>query len=363
MLANLAERIETATTADLKDKLTESYTWLEDREDFQLREVASNLESFIDYIKMGKGDPLSLEPLVKKIAEVRDGSLVLPECWTYLGKGGKGRISPKRLTAQDYTLAPSLVCDTLNTIRFKRDQLMEALRDEEWLMVERIPETLNEVFPREPGIRDEAYELRLMWRDAWDPFLTGQISTDLSGAYKIILAGGKVRLDNGEVRELEGIRPKFNQWDTDIRMSLAVEIARQTYRTRHTEAQRNLDGRRRGFSDGLLWTNTVGLFYIQALKEAGLTGLYVPVKFDRYSRNLSRATTQVQVTAGAVARKSDGFNIGFVMGQEVPEDGEYTMHDGMICVQEPADELRLGATDVDDELTNPVDISDVSVAM
>jgi hypothetical protein len=357
MLVDLAQRIDSEENADVKDKLTKAFVWLQDREDYQLREVASNLEHFIDYIKLGKGNPAVLEPLVSKMSDVRDSSLVLPECWTYLGRGGKGRISVARQMAQDYVLAPSLPCATLNAIRLERDKLVEALRDEEWMMVERIPESLNLSFPRDKGTYDEALELRMIWRDTWDPFLTGQTTIDVTSAYKIILNGGKVTLQSGEVIDVEGIRSKFNQWDPEIRMSLAVEVARQTYRTRHSTALRGDDGRRRGFSDGLLWTNTIGLFYIQAMKEAGLTGLYLPVKFDKYSRNLSRGSVQVKVIGGIVERLADGFMIGYVMDETNPEDGEYTMKDGMLCVQEPSEELTRSILDVEGDFLNPIDLS------
>lgn len=361
-LRSIAARIEKCTDVDEKAKLQRAYTWLENREDHQLRQVMSNLESFIDFIKMGKGDQSVLQEMVGKISDVSQNSLVYPECWTWLGRTGRGRVPATRLEAQDYILAPSLVCETLNTIRVERDKLMEALREEEWLMVQPIPAGLDVTFPRDSAIREEAFSLRSAWREAWDPFLTNQTLTDPDRAYKIILNGGTVKLRGGETIEVEGIRTQFNQWkspdpkdpDQDLRPMLATEIARQTYRTRHSEAQRNMDGRRRSFSDGLLWTNCVGLMYIQALKEAGLTGLYMPVKFDRYSTSLGRGTIEVKLLGGIVTRKSDNFLIGYTLGEETPEDGDYVMKDGMICVQEPDAELRESADEFDEVFDNPV---------
>jgi hypothetical protein len=102
-----------------------------------------------------------------------------------------------------------------------------------------------------------------------------------------------------------------------------------------------------------LWTNTVGLYYIQALKEAGLTGLYVPVRFDRHARHLGKGSVEVVVKCGMAIRASDGFVIGEVIGEE-PPDGDYFMMDGIVCIQEPSPELRQGFCETDEEFLNPV---------
>ncbi len=130
-------------------------------------------------------------------------------------------------------------------------------------------------------------------------------------------------------------------------------MPRQTYRTRYPTALKDARGNRRGFPDGLLWTNTVGLYYIQALQEAGLTGLYVPVRFDRHARHLHKGTVEVVVKCGIAVRASDGFVIGEIIGEE-PPDGEYLMTDGMICIQQPSQELLQGVDVTDQEFLNPV---------
>jgi hypothetical protein len=244
-----------------------------------------------------------------------------------------------------------------------RDKLMEALRFEEWTMVDRIPETLNQAFARDTAIKDEAFDLRSWWRDVWTPFISKEIYMEPTEAYKLILAGGEITLKSGKNMKIEGLRSKFNQWDPELRVQLAVEIARQTYKGRKLEAERNDEGMRRGYADGLLWTNTVGLWYIEALKQAGLTGLYLPVRFDRYSNNLSRGIYEVCLIGGVVTLKDNGMMLGYTIGEETPEDGDFTMHDGMICVQEPNPELISSSTDVDDSFSDPVTFEDDLVSM
>ena len=360
MLRNLANRVEHATDAVEKAKLQKAFNDLSAFPEHPERTVLSNEEAFIDAIKMGKGDAAALHLLVAELSDLALTVPVYPECWTWLGRLNDangdpiGRIPAARRDAQDYVLAPSLICETLNEIRCERDLLLDALKEYEWTMVDRVPMTLNRAFPRDRGISDEAFELRSQWRKWWEPILNGQCQIQPGEARKILIDGGELLLTSGKRVRIDGVRKLFYQWeDADIRQHEAVEIARQTYRTRYPTAAKDAHGNRRGFPDGLLWTNTVGLYYIQALKEAGLTGLYVPVRFDRHARHLGTGTVEVVVKCGMAIRASDGFVIGEVIGEE-PPDGEYFMKDGMISIQEPSPELLQGICETDEEFLNPV---------
>jgi hypothetical protein len=360
MLRNLAIRAEHATDAAEKAKLQKAFNGLSAFPEHPERKVLSNEEAFIDAIKMGKGDSAALQLLVAELSDLALAVPVYPECWTWLGQlkdaNGDpiGRIPAARRDAQDFVLAPSLICETLNEIRGERDLLLDALKEFEWTMVDRVPTTLNRAFPRDRGISDEAFELRSQWRKWWEPILTGQCHIQPDEARKTLIEGGELLLNSGKRVKIDGVRKLFYQSeDADIRLHEAVEIARQTYRTRYPTAAKDAHGNRRGFPDGLLWTNTVGLYYIQALKEAGLTGLYVPVRFDRHARHLGTGTVEVVVKCGMAIRASDGFVIGEVIGEE-PPDGEYFMKDGMISIQEPSPELLQGICEADEEFLNPV---------
>jgi hypothetical protein len=360
MLHNLANRVEHATDAAEKAKLQKAFNGLSAFPEHPERKVLSNEEAFIDAIKMGKGDAAALQVLVAELSDLALTVPVYPECWTWLGRLNDangdpiGRIPAVRRDAQDYVLAPSLICETLNEIRRERDLLLDALKEFEWCMVDRVPMTLNRKFPRDRGISVEAFELRSQWRQWWEPILTGQCQIKPDESRRILIDGGELLLTSGKRVRIDGVRKLFYQWeDADIRLHEAVEIARQTYRTRYPTAAKDARGNRRGFPDGLLWTNTVGLYYIQALKEAGLTGLYVPVRFDRHARHLCKGTAEVVVKCGMAIRASDGFIIGEVIGEE-PPDGAYLMRGGTICIQEPSPELLQGIDVTDEEFLNPV---------
>lgn len=339
MLSNIADRIVDAIGDEEKQELRDAYDWLRARPDHILKDVAWILEGIIDYVKMGKGDPLVIEPLIKKIIDVRDNSKVIPTSFMIKNSKGRVRVTSKRLVDQDFITAPSLVCDTLNRIKFEADQLQEALIEEQWLNVDSIPETLNQAFPMDRAFRDEAIQLRNDWRDAFQ----NSENADLSIVYKSVIE--------------DVVRPSFNQWPAEIRVPLAVEHARLTYRGRKTEARRSENGRRQAYPDGLLWTNTIGLYYIKAMEEAELTGLYVPVQFDRWSRNYSRGTFGITVWFdGNVTITEDGTHLGTLMTNEYVQIGDYNMTNGMVTVKEPSEELYMDRNTINEDFNNPVEL-------
>lgn len=245
-------------------------------------------------------------------------------------------------------------------------------------MVQRPPESLRAVFPWNADIAAEAREIRTLWRDWWTPFIMEHNVTPSEKAYKIVTEGGVITLTDMDetgkknlVIDVQGIYPKFNAWDPQLRLDIAAEIAFQTYRSRHGEAAKSETGLWRGFADGALWSSVIGMWYIQALELAGLTGLYLPVRFDRYSSNLRKGTVQVIVVGGMVKKLADNTIIGYLIyDKPVPEtydedaeDGShkkgdtivYTMEDGIVTIKEPSTELTESVTELDETFTNPVE--------
>jgi hypothetical protein len=341
MLTDIADRIVDAKDESEKHDLRVAYDWLRNREDRILRVVASNLEAFIDQSKTGAGDAAVLASFTALINEVRNNSMVIPSSFMIKNNKGRERVPAKRLMDMDFITAPSLVCETLNRIKFEADQMQEALVEEQWLNVDSIPDSLDAAFPRSKAHREEAFELRMAWGEAFQ----SQPNADLAIRYKNAI-------DNV-------VKPAFlnKELFEEDKVQIAVEHARLTYRGRKTQAERGENGRFRNYPDGLLWTNTIGLYYIKALEEAGLTGLYVPVQFDRWSRNLSRGAFDVRVVAGIVLRAEDDMMLGttFNVLDEV-EDGIYPMIDGMITVQAPAAELRAPRNIVNESFDNPMEL-------
>ena len=330
--------------------LGQVYDWLRDREDDQLREVNSNLEAFIDYAKMGKGDPLVLQPLLAKVADVRDNSLVYPELFMINNgsdEDAKYRVPAGRQAKQDYVLLPSLVCVELTRIANEIKQLEEALTEEEWFNVDAIPATLDASFPRNRGLRDEAISMRADWREVFAN-RKGKVSDAYQDALNTVVRPG---IYNNELFRLDDTVTLEEV--EDLRMHYAVEHARLTYRGRKDKVERNLDGSAKSYPDGLLWTNALGSYYIKALETAGLTGIYVPVMFDRHSTKYSRGSHPVVVESGLVFHSRDKSLLGKTKGDNV-ESGSFTMQDGMICIQEPAAEMHEDRTQINEDFDNPV---------
>lgn len=96
---------------------------------------------------------------------------VYPERWTWLGplrdaKGDPiGRIPAARRDAQDFVIAPGLICESLNEIRNQRDLLLDALKESAWTMVDCVPMTLDRAFPRHSQAVSKMLMKMLTWNN------------------------------------------------------------------------------------------------------------------------------------------------------------------------------------------------------
>jgi hypothetical protein len=333
-----------AAGSSLVPAVLERFEWLKKRKDYQLNQIGSNEEAFIDNIKMGKGDQALLGKLNRLAQEVTELSLVYPECWTWMGRRGT-RIPWAREAAKDYSIAPSLPDETLNEISAFHKELMDSLTEEQWLMAKPIPYSLDHMFPHNPVISQFAGALRKQWRDSWQWFFQGRVEkgVEYSRMNKIILHGGLLPLKDGQFVQIEGVRTKFLSaalpgiTQEELQEFIAVEIARRTYSQTYGGALLDEQGDRRKYPDGLLWSDFMAKAYVRAMKTAGLTGVYTPVKFE--GRRIA-GNVQVKLIGGIVKRLSDGHLIGYTLDldNDAP-DGEYTMEDGLITVRKASTEL------------------------
>jgi hypothetical protein len=389
MLHHMAEDLKTlqAAGSDLVPAVLERFEWLLGRKDYQLNQIGSNEEAFIDNIKMGKGDQALLGRLNRMAEDVSNLSKVYPQCWTWMGRRGS-RIPRAREAARDYSIAPSLLDETLNEINKFHSDLLSSFTEEEWVMAKPIPYSLDQMFPHNSAIGQFAGALNKLWFDSWQWVFQGQVEqswVDGNRVSEIILNGGLLPLVNGTFAQIEGVRTKFLSASLpgisqeELQNFIAVEIARRTYAQTYESAPRNDRGTKRGYGDGLLWTNFMAQAYVRAMRAANLTGIYVPVKFDRHASNLRsksmetlimnaverHALTQagetitgrllperirVKLIGGLVKRLSDGHLIGYTLDpdQEAP-DGEYFMEDGLIVVRKASPELTGRSDDGIDE--------------
>lgn len=326
--------------------LVECASWLVNREDYQLRDVASNLEAVIDFCQMGKGDRDMMDKLVSKVQAMlprkdRGQSVatikVYPKMWKMAGTGfrGEGR-APKSLTEGiDYVTAPSLMCDALGKLETERQKLMEAFRQYEWKTITPVPPAVNDLFPADPDMRFIVEDIR----KEWNAQMIEQIKmfdTEREKAYD---------------KSLAWIRKEFSEFDHDMQKAMAVEMKRRTQRYRTPVL--NEDGTTRHVPDSAFGNTFVFNLYCEAIEEAGIAGLYVPVEMDACSTHLKRQSVTVRVACGIVYVKADNFLVGFANCA----DGEYTMDGGEILVQEPDLSLTSAAIlgDQSDELDYALD--------
>jgi hypothetical protein len=337
-----------------KDALTtEAILWLEEREDYQLREVASNLEAVIDFCQMGKGDRAVMEELVSKVQAMmpvkdRGQSIatikVYPKMWTLKGTGfqGEGR-TPRSLTEGiDFVTAPSLMCDALASLQSELQLLNEAFRQYEWKTITPVPPAVNDLFPADPDTRHIVEDIR----QEWNARMIEQIKM----------------MDDVREREykksLAWIKAQFAEFDPDTQKAMAVEMKRRCHRFR--TPVKNEDGTTRHVPDSAFGNTVVFNLYCDAVQEAGIAGLYVPVEMDEVSSYLKTQTVDIRSRQGVIFRKDDNFMIGLC---PVCPDGDHTMDGGEIMVQEPDFSLSAAASygDQSDELEYAVDVEETVV--
>jgi hypothetical protein len=301
-----------------------------------------------------------------------------------------------------------LVDETLESIKNVRDAMNDSFLEEQWRMVKPIPYKLDVMFPHEQTVGRFVGELRRLWFESWQPFFSGQVDhtrIERNRVGQIVQNGGELPLIGGGTIMLPGVRAMFLQGtrtmaaqaraggleitEDMLQCYVAVEVARRSYSGTFDAAEKNLDGDKMQYRDGLLWTDFMAKAFVGALKAAELTGIYLPVKFDKYVNNLRirsqrellksssdriqsvepevmegeevfdqemrTGKVQVLLVGSIVKRARDLALIGYTLSDEVVPDGEYTMVDGLIVVREASAQLTGKRIDMEG-LGNPVDL-------
>lgn len=331
----------------------ECTTWLANREDYQLREVASNLEAVIDFTQMGKGDRAQMEELVAKVQSMmprkdRGQSVatvkVYPKMWVMKGTGfqGEGRAPKSLAEGVDFITAPSLMCDALAKLETERQQLMEAFRQYEWKTITPVPPAVNDLFPGDPDLRCVVEDIR----KEWNAQMVEQLKLD------------EDTRDKEYKKSLAWMKQQFTEFDPDTQKAMAVEMKRRCHRFR--TPMKSEDGSTRHVPDSAFGNTFVFNLYCEAIEEAGIAGLYAPVEMDAVSAHLKAVAVDVRVRQGVVFRKDDNFMVGLC---NTCPDGDFIMDGGEIMVQEPDLSLTSLAVlgDTSDELEYAVDVEPTTV--
>jgi hypothetical protein len=346
MMDYLADMIQAEPDKDRKIWILEKREWLADREDYQMRHIATNLEAIIDYCIQGKGDPKQFDDMVKQVTQMKAETQVFPMIFAKQGTGfmGQGRISPTKLLGKDYILAPSLLCAALNEVEAERNQFVQDLKEHEWNCITFVPEEVDMMFGSSPDNIKIAKDLRKWFIPKVIAAMSNPNRDEKRKSYNNVLYGQFHECKIGvcvsncpnKNKLIEpGLLQHMLELDQESRMFVAVEMKRLVH---HNAVQKIAeDGTVRGVPDGIFANNVMFGYYLDACDAAGITGKYITVEIDNVSatNKVKDKTFQVVVIDGVVLRKSDEFWIGTV-SDDTLVDGEYKMVNGMLELRAPS---------------------------
>lgn len=329
MMKYLAEKIQSETEREVKLYYISRREWLADRADYQLRDVATNLEAIIDYCVQQKGDPKQFAHLIASVNNVKNETLVYPFIYGKQGTGfqGEGRIPPMRMANQDFIYAPSLMCDALSKVEDERATFVNDMKAFEYECITMVPEELEIQFGTSDSIHKIARQIRIDFNSRITSIMKLP-SAEAKRENRALLHG---RFDSiTEQLTEDGLRQWMDEHDEDTQMFIAVELKRICHANITPKADEKT-GMIRGVPDAVFGNDIIFNLYLKALEFAGLTGKYVPVEFDQISRKLKSKSFEVVVEQGNVLRKTDHFWIGTVDA----DNGEYQLVNGMLEVRKP----------------------------
>jgi hypothetical protein len=293
---------------------------LANKADFQMRKFATHLELIIDGNVKDRALLEGLGDVNKQIQDFHTNARFYPTCLA-------GKIPPKKESKGDYILVDTPVCRVLEWIAEDIDALMDAFKTNEWLLVRpadrevlmSYPSTkeIRQIVhgePRRPGVELEELEPGIMtiWKREWaTAFGRGVIKEDYERISKIVVEFAKP------------FEPEMKE--------IAVEIYRSYYKSKKAQASKDAQGKRRGYSDGILGINFFANHFLDALEDIGFTGETYAVDFDRYRSFMSRIAMNVKVNNGIVYRAKDMRIVGNC--KRCP-NGEFKMISGLIEVKE-----------------------------
>lgn len=329
--------------ADLEERgLTEKADWVRNYVPYQAAKVMTNLEIVIDgNVK----DPTLLKLLEKELAKIKpwhENCQVYPESMV-------NKIPASKLETGDFVLAKSLMCRALAKIREIQKDLLQAFKEKEWMLVHPANDELREYYPRQEDIAilvggkskwnpeeqrmvrvDDIVSLRQLWAESWAREMEVTDEAERAGAYE---------------RVCELIENELVGYDDTTRREIAVELYYQTYRRYQvTPKYDERTGEIRNYSDGLLWSTVFAMHFINALREARLSGFYKAVEVRpefRHSLLVKHAKSTVRVLVRDhqvfIQNKDGQFEVlvGFIQGRSW--NGEFNMLSGLVEFRKGSD--------------------------
>ena len=356
----LTHLIQITEDRGVKEFILDKREWLANRPDYQLADVATNLEAVIDYCIQGRGTAKQFKPFMDKVFDIMQNTEVYPEIFAKPGTGfqGMGKLPATRLLGVNCLLAPSLLDKALNEIERMRGEFLNDMRMREWESITSVPEELEYEFPYNRDISNIARDIMKEFNPRIVAAMTDSLDPKVKrGAYNEVLYG---RFDETKKNVIQdGLQQVMEAFDPDMQMHVAVEIKRIVHRDRTPKFYEDgpMMGQVKSVRDGIFGNNVIFGYYLAALDKCGLTGKYVFVELDQTSitKRIADQIFPVVVTdTGNVLRKSDEFWIGTVDA----EAGEYRLVNGMLELRKPHVSITAEANNYvggeNDEITDDV---------
>ena len=266
MMDYISEMIQKEEDKDRKVFLIYKREWLANREDYQLNYIATNLEKFIDFCVMGRGNARQFDPFMKLVNEIKNNAEVYPFYFAKQGTGfqGRGRIGEKRQLGVDYILAPSLLCKALEDVDRSNAIFMNDLRAYQWQCITPVPMEMEYEFGSSKDITNDAREIQrwfnpkaiaAMSHPGGDKAKRRAYKEVLQGRFHVCITDGEPDQrcsvncpDKGKLIE-DGLLQKMDAFEHEERLFIAVELKRIVHK--NTVPGQNEDGSWKSVADGV----------------------------------------------------------------------------------------------------------------
>lgn len=328
--------------ADLKGKHIEKHDWLADREAYQAALYMTNLEVVID----GNVKDTSL---LKQLGDV-SGTIKAfhNECQVYPVSQYPYHIPQSKIAKGDYVLARSMYCRALEQIRNLAGILEDVFLEREWSLVHPANKDLRMTFPFEKELgmsvgrtweQPDGTKRRRI-QNYWARVPEGAPEVSLMDIWTIewVNRPADESLDAAYARICELLRAETYGKDNNEMQRIAVEIYYQTYQGYGTNPKVDDNGKLRHVPDALLWCPVFANHFIDALREARLSGYYRAVSIrPELKRVLREISVMVEVRDHNVYIEDEKGEykkwVGIVTGR-APNAKGIPMDNGIICYRE-----------------------------
>ena len=322
--------------ADLKSKSPEAMEWLLDRDAYQAALYMTNLEVIID-------GNVKDTTLLKQLGDVSGTIKAFHKDCPVYPTSQLGHIPESKRNKADFVLARSLTCRALEQIRMLVDTLEQVFIEREWNLVAPAEKDLRTVFPREA-------EIAKLVGGEWRRGPEGYTRTSEDTFLKEIWATEWINRQPNETMEvayprvMDRLRAEVADRTPEEMQRIAVEIYYQTYRTWGTVPKVDDQGKLRHYPDGLLWSPVFANHFIDALREARLSGYYRAVTIrPELRRVLRELSVMVEIRNLNVYIEDENGEFKKWIGLSSarypsgkPINGKFPMDSGIVCFREGA---------------------------